>query len=331
MLFAAVLDATRHLYGPIFLSLSLSSTSSPVSAICFCSAVSMYIRLFHLGNRDSRRDVEISDDQNEFFSFVSFQENSMSESSEPSLTHDIEWSMLDKRRYVPLSLLSTFTVRSLLYPFTLVRTRLQVQVQSSIYKGTWHALTTTVRYEGFRSLYKGFLVYNCQLLPGLIYITTFEATRAQANLLTRNEYLRAGIGGTVASLFSQILACPIDVISQHMQLVGLTSPGKVQSGDNAELSEKKGSTSKSAQRQIRRIHVPEEIRNSNYQIFRHICRTLFYENATADPNRSHFSLRGFYRGYMISTFLFSLTSAIWWPSYYFYQRQMLKVESMFRK
>ena len=163
------------------------------------------------------------------------------------------------------------------------------------------------------------------------HITTFEATRAQANLLTRNEYLRAGIGGTVASLFSQILACPIDVISQHMQLVGLTSPGKVQSGDNAELSEKKGSTSKSAQRQIRRIHVPEEIRNSNYQIFRHICRTLFYENATADPNRSHFSLRGFYRGYMISTFLFSLTSAIWWPSYYFYQRQMLKVESMFRK
>ena len=254
----------------------------------------------------------------------------MSESNEPSLTHDIEWSMLDKRRYVPLSLLSTFTVRSLLYPFTLVRTRLQVQVQSSIYKGTWHALTTTVRYEGFRSLYKGFLVYNCQLLPGLIYITTFEATRAQANLLTRNEYLRAGIGGTIASLFSQILACPIDVISQHMQLVGLTSPAKVQSGDKAEVSDAKGSTSKAAQRQIRRIHVPEEIRNSNYQIFRHIFRTLLYENAT-DPNRSQFSLRGFYRGYMISTFLFSLTSAIWWPSYYFYQRQMLKVESIFRE
>ena len=150
----------------------------------------------------------------------------MSESDEPRLTHDIDWLMLDKSRYVPLSLLSTFIVRSILYPFTLVRTRLQVQRQSSIYKGTWHALSTTVRYEGFRSLYKGFLVYNCQLIPGLIYITTFESTRAHANVITQNEYIRAGIGGIVGSLCSQVLACPIDIVSQHMQLVGLTSPGK---------------------------------------------------------------------------------------------------------
>ena len=250
----------------------------------------------------------------------------MSESNEPNLTHDIEWSMLDKSRYVPLSLLSTFTVRSLLYPFTLVRTRLQVQVQSSIYNGTWHALTSTVRYEGFRSLYKGFLVYNCQLLPGLIYITTFEATRAQANVLTKNEYLRAGVGGTIASLLSQILACPIDVISQHMQLVGLTSPSKKPD----EAPESKTSTTKTKYRQVQRIHVPQEIRSSNYLIFKHICRTLLYEHST-DPSKSNFSLKGFYRGYFISTFLFSLTSAIWWPSYYFYQRQMLKIEAMFRK
>ena len=248
----------------------------------------------------------------------------MSESNEPSLTHDIEWSMLDKRRYVPLSLLSTFTVRSLLYPFTLVRTRLQVQVQSSIYKGTWHALTSTVQYEGFRSLYKGFLVYNCQLLPGLIYITTFEATRAQANVLSKNEYLRAAIGGTIASLLSQILACPIDVISQHMQLVGLTSPTKKPS----ETIE--GNSTNQKHRQIRRIHVPNEIRSSNYLIFKHICRTLLSEHSSKHE-QPNFSLKGFYRGYFISTFLFSLTSAIWWPSYYFYQRQMLKIEAMFRK
>jgi solute carrier family 25 protein 44 len=246
----------------------------------------------------------------------------MSENDDPSLTHDIDWPMLDKSRYIPLSLLSTFTVRSLLYPFTLVRTRLQVQVQSSIYKGTWHALTTTARYEGFRSLYKGFLVYNCQLLPGLIYITTFEATRAQANYFTKNEYLRAGLGGAIASLVSQILACPVDIISQHMQLVGLTSSTK---GGQSSVSD-----TKSNRRQIHRIHVPKEIRNSNYLIFKHICTTILY-NKTSENNKSHFSLKGFYRGYAISTFLFSLTSAIWWPAYYFYQRQMLKIQSLFRK
>jgi solute carrier family 25 protein 44 len=260
----------------------------------------------------------------------------MSESDEPRLKHDIEWAMLDKSRYIPLSLLSTFVVRSLLYPFTLVRTRLQVQIQSTIYRGTWHALNTTVRHEGFRSLYKGFLVYNCQLLPGLIYITTFESTRAQANRLTKNEYLRAGIGGAVGSLCSQVLACPIDIISQHMQLVGLTSPvRKIRSKDGiSSVSDANLSTSAShrlQQRQIRRIHVPKEIRANNYLIFKHICRTLLYEKIDDKNRQTKFSLKGFYRGYFISTFLFSLTSAIWWPSYYFYQRQLLRIETIFRK
>jgi solute carrier family 25 protein 44 len=238
----------------------------------------------------------------------------MSESDEPSLTYDIDWPMLDKTRYIPLNILSTFTVRSFLYPIVLVRTRLQVQIQSSIYKGTWHALTTTVRYEGFRALYKGFLVYNCQLIPGLIYVTTFETTRSYANIFTRNEYLRAGFAGSIASLIAQIVGCPIDVISQNMQLVGLASPdGKLKS------------------RQIRRIHVPNEIRWSNYLIFKHICKTLLYENISDKNIKPSFSLKGFYRGYFISTFLFSLTSAIWWPSYYFYQKQMLKIQAMFRK
>jgi solute carrier family 25 protein 44 len=232
----------------------------------------------------------------------------MSESDEPRLKYDIEWAMLDKSRYIPLSLLSTFVVRSLLYPFTLVRTRLQVQIQSSIYKGTWHALTTTVRYDGIRSLYKGFLVYNCQLLPGLIYITTFESTRAQANRLTKNEYLRAGIGGAVGSLCSQVLACPIDIISQHMQLVGLTSPvRKIRSKDGiSSVSDANLSTSAShrlQQRQIRRIHVPKEIRANNYLIFKHICRTLLYEKIDDKNRQTKFSLKGFYRGYFISTFL----------------------------
>lgn len=256
----------------------------------------------------------------------------MSESDEPNITHDIDWPMLDKTKYIPLNILSTFTVRSLLYPFTLVRTRLQVQIQSSIYKGTWHALTTTVRHEGFRSLYKGFLVYNCQLVPGLMYITTFEATRSHANILTKNDYLRAGFAGSIASLVAQILACPIDIISQHMQLVGLTSPAKKTLGNDGltSISDAALETEKTKRRQILRIHVPKEIRNSNYLIFKHICKTILYENES-DKEKPRLSFKGFYRGYFISTFLFSLTSAIWWPSYYFYQRQLLKIEAKLRK
>lgn len=249
----------------------------------------------------------------------------MSDSDETALTHDIDWTMLEKSRYVPLSLLSTFTVRSLLYPFTLVRTRLQVQVQSSIYSGTWDALTSTARHEGFRSLYKGFLVYNGQLIPGLIYITTFEATRSHAHALTSNDYVRAGIAGSFASMIAQILACPIDIISQHMQLVGLTTASRQQT---TPPSRAPASNAPLERRQIRRIHVPRELRNSNYLVFKHICSSLLYEQTAGKPR---FTLKGFYRGYFISTFLFSLTSGIWWPAYYFYQKQLLNIEAMLRK
>lgn len=263
----------------------------------------------------------------------------MSESDELNLTYDIDWSMLNKNRFIPLNILSTFLVRSVLYPVTLVRTRLQVQFKSSIYRGTWHALCTTIRYEGFRSLYKGFLVYNCQLIPGSIYITTFEATRVHANVLTKNEYLRAAIGGTIGSLCSQILACPIDIISQHMQLVGFSLSEKKSSFTNnsnnnsykSDTKLSKSSTSSIDYRRVRRIHVPVEIRHSNYLIFKYIFTNLLYEKHRNDDIKPRISLKGFYRGYFVSTFLFSLTSAIWWPSYYFYQRQMLSIEKMMCK
>ena len=38
----------------------------------------------------------------------------------------IEWEMLDKKKFFPLSMMSSFTVRCFLYPLTLIRTRLQV-------------------------------------------------------------------------------------------------------------------------------------------------------------------------------------------------------------
>ena len=43
-----------------------------------------------------------------------------------SRVQTIEWDMLDKRRFYPYSMVSSFTVRCFLYPLTLVRTRLQV-------------------------------------------------------------------------------------------------------------------------------------------------------------------------------------------------------------
>ena len=81
----------------------------------------------------------------------------------------VEWEMLDKRKFFPLSMMSSFTVRCFLYPLTLIRTRLQVQKGKEVYTGTFDAGRKIVQNEGVRGLYRGFLVSTVQIVSGLCY------------------------------------------------------------------------------------------------------------------------------------------------------------------
>ncbi len=74
--------------------------------------------------------------------------------------------MLDKKKFFPLSIASSFTVRTTLYPFTLVKTRLQIQRGNEVYKGTWDAFRKIVKYEGARGLYK-VCTFHLSSLPKL--------------------------------------------------------------------------------------------------------------------------------------------------------------------
>lgn len=51
------------------------------------------------------------------------------------LVRTIEWNMMDKTKFFPLSMLSSFCVRASLYPLTLIKTRLQVQKHGQMYGG----------------------------------------------------------------------------------------------------------------------------------------------------------------------------------------------------
>jgi solute carrier family 25 protein 44 len=53
----------------------------------------------------------------------------------PQFIRTIEWDMMDKSKFFPLSMLSTFSVRCVLYPLTVIKTRLQVQRHDQMYKG----------------------------------------------------------------------------------------------------------------------------------------------------------------------------------------------------
>lgn len=47
----------------------------------------------------------------------------------------IEWDMMDKKKFFPLSMLSSFSVRCCLYPLTVIKTRLQLQRHGEVYRG----------------------------------------------------------------------------------------------------------------------------------------------------------------------------------------------------
>jgi solute carrier family 25 protein 44 len=89
---------------------------------------------------------------------------------------DIKWDMLDKKRYIPLTVVNMLAVRTLLYPLTVVRTRLQVQTRGSLYTGTFNALHTIAKLEGSLALFKGFWVNSFQLFPHVVYITVYEVS-----------------------------------------------------------------------------------------------------------------------------------------------------------
>ena len=133
----------------------------------------------------------------------------------------VEWNMLDKSKFVPMSMASSFTVRCFLYPLTLIRTRLQVQRGNEVYKGTYDAGKKIFQNEGFKGLYRGFFVSAFQVVSGVCYVSTYEGVRhildAQG---IRDSKVKAFLGGSCASLVGQTIIVPFDVISQHLMLLG---------------------------------------------------------------------------------------------------------------
>lgn len=134
----------------------------------------------------------------------------------------IEWHMLDKRKFYPLSLACSICVRGALYPLTVVKTRLQIQKQATLYTGTVDAFRKIFASEGISGLYKGYWVNTMQIVSGIFYVTTYEKVRQllRSHAEIENHQFRSLIGGGCASLVSQSIIVPFDVISQHLMMYG---------------------------------------------------------------------------------------------------------------
>ncbi|KAK3697178.1 hypothetical protein QZH41_013559 [Actinostola sp. cb2023] len=76
----------------------------------------------------------------------------------PEHVKHIEWKDMDKKKFYLFGPTLFLGIRALLYPANLIKIRLQVQRKNALYSGSFDAFFKVITTEGFRGLYKGFMV-----------------------------------------------------------------------------------------------------------------------------------------------------------------------------
>uniref|UniRef100_A0A1B0CHC3 Putative carrier protein n=1 Tax=Lutzomyia longipalpis TaxID=7200 RepID=A0A1B0CHC3_LUTLO len=204
----------------------------------------------------------------------------------------IEWEMMDKAKFFPLSMLSSFTVRCCLYPLTVIKTQLQVQFRNDVYSGMLDAGTKIYKSDGVSGLYRGFWISSVQLISGVFYISTYESVRHVLGQYGAGQRTKAPAAGGCASVVGQTLIVPFDVISQHMMVIGMPA------------TEKGG---------LNPLGIKPQ--NGRFRLAAGITKEIYRRDG----------FRGLYRGYTASLMAYVPNSALWWAFYHLYQDQLYKI------
>ncbi|KAF2176326.1 asparaginyl-tRNA synthetase [Zopfia rhizophila CBS 207.26] len=116
---------------------------------------------------------------------------------------------------------------SVMYPIDLLKTRMQVVNPSptAVYTGISNAMVTISRVEGFRTLWRGLSSVVLGAGPAhAVYFASYEAVKHAlgGNEGGKEEHhpLAAAASGAAATITSDALMNPFDVIKQRMQLHG---------------------------------------------------------------------------------------------------------------
>ena len=144
----------------------------------------------------------------------------------------IDWNDLDKFKFLTIGPTLFFGVRFALYPPTLVKTRLQLQDSHAalsrnsgprkhrLYRGTFDAFRVIAKEEGMAALWKGFVPKSLGIVAGSAYISTYEVVRSKClNEMGWTQTSSDMTAGALASLVSQTIVVPTDVVSQSMSII----------------------------------------------------------------------------------------------------------------
>lgn len=201
----------------------------------------------------------------------------------------IEWDMMDKPKFFPLSMLSSFTIRCCFYPLTLIKTQLQVQFKNNIYSGMIDCGHKIYRTEGPAGLYRGFWISSVQIFSGVFYISTYEGVRHILTQYGAGQQTKSLVAGGCASLVGQTIIVPFDVISQHAMVLGMAAHGK--------------------DVEVNPLGINHTKDRGRFRISMDIAKEIMRRDG----------FKGYYRGYSASLIAYVPNSAMWWSFYHLYE------------
>uniref|UniRef100_A0A7E4W0C4 Solute carrier family 25 member 44 n=1 Tax=Panagrellus redivivus TaxID=6233 RepID=A0A7E4W0C4_PANRE len=205
--------------------------------------------------------------------------------------HIIEWEHLNLWKFYPMALTSSWSVRCLMYPMSVVKSRLALQKQNNVYRGMRHAFVDIIRKEGFTALYRGFWVTLPQLSGSFIYSTAYEGLR---NVLRRHGGIDSApivsaLAGGAASSTTQLIFVPTDIVAQYMMVYN--NPSNFTGG-------------------TQKMSVVEALKHDGLEkrwtLGLRVIRAIYKVDG----------ILGFYRGFFSSVLLYIPSSMVFWSTYY---------------
>ncbi|KAK6128631.1 hypothetical protein DH2020_037621 [Rehmannia glutinosa] len=142
---------------------------------------------------------------------------------------EINWDKLDKTKFyfVGAGIFSGVTVA--LYPISVVKTRMQVASHDSVERSAISVIKGLLKTDGVSGLYRGFGTVVTGAIPTrVIFLTALETTKVAAFKVVEpfklSEPTQAaianGVAGMMASLCTQTVFVPVDVVSQRLMVQG---------------------------------------------------------------------------------------------------------------
>ncbi|GER30682.1 mitochondrial substrate carrier family protein [Striga asiatica] len=142
---------------------------------------------------------------------------------------EINWDKLNKTKFyvVGAGIFSGVTVA--LYPISVVKTRMQVASHGSVERNAISVIRGLLKTDGIAGFYRGFGTVVTGAIPTrVIFLTTLETTKVAAFKMVEpfklSEPTKAaianGFAGMMASLCTQSVFVPVDVVSQRLMVQG---------------------------------------------------------------------------------------------------------------